>query len=65
MVGAFEYWKGFIQCWHNYRTGSFSRRTLFVKLVIVTFGWSVGWSVSQSVAQSADVLSCGLVPGLL
>jgi hypothetical protein len=44
VVGAFEYCDGFIQCRHNCRTGSFSRRTLLVKLVILPFGLLVSQS---------------------
>jgi hypothetical protein len=55
--GPFEQYKYFIKCKHNCRTGSFSRRTLLVKLTSLPFG--------RSVSQSEDVSSCGLVPGRL
>jgi hypothetical protein len=44
VVGAFECCDGFIQCRHNCRTGSFSRRTLLVKLVILPSGLPVSQS---------------------
>jgi hypothetical protein len=57
VVGAFEYFDSFIQCRHNCRTGSFSRRTLLVKLVILPFGLRSVSQVSHSVRRCVVVSS--------